>query len=163
MINFKWEGRCVANLTKDSLPMRRFEGCVAFKSLDSIGNLLSLCSYTVQWSWGKLGIKHFAHDFPLSFPVFSRTIYRVKPQIRAYFHAISQPLWHYNEIISLLDYYPLYFGFLCQLSMDNLKGSRNVEECLKIRKRMGNIFQLKILEIWGFVKVVTWTSNPIVY
>ena len=143
MINFKWEGRCVANLTKDSLPMRRFEGCVAFKSLDSSGNLLSLCSYTLQWSWGKLGIKHLGHDFPLSFPVFCMNISRVKPQISAHFHAVSQPLWHYNQMISLIDYSPPYVGFLCQLSMDNLQGPRNVEGCLKIRKRMGDIFQFK--------------------
>lgn len=137
MINFKWEGRCVANLTKDSLPMRRFKGCVAFKSLDSSGNSLSLCSYTVQWSWGKLGIKHLGPDFPLSFLVFSMTVSRVKPQVRAYFYAVSQPLWHYSAIISLIDYSPSYFGFLCQLSMDNLQGFRNVKGCLKIRKKKG--------------------------
>lgn len=27
MINFKWEGRCMVNLRKDLLFMRRFEGC----------------------------------------------------------------------------------------------------------------------------------------
>lgn len=87
MINNKWEGRCVANLTKDSLPMRRFEGCVAFERLDSSGNSLSFCFYTVQ-----------RDNSPLSFPELSKTISRGNPQIRTYFQAISQPLSHYNEI-----------------------------------------------------------------
>lgn len=51
-------------------------------------SVLTLCS-GIEENWG---IKHLGPDFPLSFSVFSMTVSRVKPQIRAYFHAISQPL-----------------------------------------------------------------------